>query len=270
MKVRLLVAYNGSAYHGWAKQPDVSTVEGTLSEATEAFFASGPDAFTLQGASRTDAGVHAEAQTVHIEYHIPRPLKGFVRALNTLSPRDITVCRVEPVDDAFHARHSARGKIYQYQIWNHRFHHPMLLDRAWKVERPLDLARMREAAAHLIGTHDFSAFRAKDCQSPTTVRHIQRVDIEQHGPLLHIWVEGSAFLKYMVRIITGTLVDVGKGRLAPDVTARMLQSGNRRLGGPTAPPQGLTLKTIHYPDFPWMAPTPALGAPPLPDGLIGE
>lgn len=267
MKVRFLVAYNGAAYHGWARQPVVPTVEGALRKAVSTFLNVPPSEFTFQGASRTDAGVHAEAQTVHLEYQATRPLKGVVRALNTLSPQDITVYRVEPIDDAFHARHSARGKIYMYQIWNHLFYHPMLLDRIWKVERPLDVDRMREAAAHLIGTHDFAAFRSRDCQSPTTVRHITRVDIEQDGSLVKVWVEGSAFLKYMVRIIIGTLVDVGTGRLNTDATARMIQTGERGEGGITAPPQGLTLKKIHYPDHPWLDPTPAIGGLPLPDGM---
>ena len=189
------------------------------------------------------------------------------QALNTLTPRDITICRAEEVSEAFHARHSARGKIYRYQIWNHRFKNPMLLNAAWHVPQHLDVARMQAAANRMIGSHDFAAFRASDCQSPTTQRVMQRIHVEQDGPIIHVWVEGSAFLKYMVRIITGTLVKVGLGQAEPSVIDEMFEKLERQKGGVTAPPQGLTLMKIHYPDEPWASPEPYLGGQPLPDEM---
>lgn len=264
--VRLLVAYKGTQYHGWANQPGVPTVEGALRQAVGQFLNVDVGDFFLQGASRTDAGVHAIAQTVNIKHEVAnRPLKGFVRGLNTLTPEDITICRAEFVSDAFHARHSARGKLYRYTIWNHRFKDPFQLDSAWHWNRQLDVDAMRAAAAVLLGEHDFRAFRASDCESPTTVRTLTRVDIDDHGPQIIIWVEGTAFLKYMVRIITGTLVAAGMGRLTPDDIAAMFEHGDRQKGGQTAPPQGLTLMQIYYPDEPWADPTPYLGGQPMAD-----
>jgi tRNA pseudouridine38-40 synthase len=261
LRFRLLVAYDGSAYHGWQIQQNARSVEGDLTKAAACLLNCGPEQVKIQGASRTDAGVHALGQVAHISYDIDKPLEpwDFVRALNALTDDDICVVFVEHAPPDFHARHSARGKIYRYEIWNHRFPHPMLRNRAWQVSAALDVDAMRRAAEKLVGEHDFASFRATDCSSETTVRVLNRVEIVEEGPRIRVEVEGTAFLKYMVRIIVGTLVHVGTGRQPPEVIDEMLAGCRRSLGGQTAPPQGLTLVEIFYPDFPWPGGTPELG-----------
>ena len=263
-RVRLRIAYRGTGYHGWQKQQAVQTVEGAILQGLGRLLNSPDlDAIPFQGASRTDAGVHALAQTAHFDHDTAHDEWTFVRGLNALTPDDITIIRAEEVSADFDARRSARGKIYHYKIWNHRFPHPLLLRDAWHVLRDLDLDAMREAAALLIGEHDFAGFRASDCQASTTIRHIRRVQIEQdpEAPAsLTIQVEGDAFLKYMVRIISGTLVEVGTGRFTPEHMRQILATGDRTLGGVTAPPWGLTLMTIFYPDFPWSRGEPDIGS----------
>lgn len=258
--IRLHIAYDGTNYHGWQIQPVAPTLEGILSRAvTKILGANEP--VKVQGASRTDAGVHAWGQVAHIRHDTTRTVWDFVRGLNALTPKDITINYGEEVEDGFHARHSARGKIYRYQIWNHRFYHPFLMHMTWQVgPTALDLDAMHEASRALLGEHDFAAFRAADCESETTVRTIHRIDFHADGPLISIEVEGTAFLKYMVRIIVGTLVDVGMGRLPVEQVATALASGNRVDAGHTAPPGGLALMHVIYPEYAW-EPGIGLGGP---------
>ncbi len=262
-KVRMRVAYEGTRYHGWQYQPHAATVEGELRRACAKFLNVAEAEVQLQGASRTDAGVHALGQTAHLIYDAPRSCWDVARALNALTPDDICVVRVEPASEDFHARHSARGKIYRYRLWRHRFANPLQVNHRWHVRHPLDLSAMAQAGRKLVGEHDFAAFRASDCQSATTVRHIQRVELEVAGPELIVWVEGSAFLKYMVRNIVGTLVMIGEGRAPVSRMDELLASGDRQRGGQTAPPGGLTLMTVHYPEHPWQADDLDLGCDPV-------
>ena len=258
--VRLQIAYDGTAYHGWQIQPEDRTVEGELTRAlTTILNATAP--VKVQGASRTDAGVHARGQVAHFHHHSDRKLWDFARGLNALTDEDVCVVRVEEVDDTFHARHSARGKIYRYRIWHHRFTNPFLRHRAWWVRARLDVDAMRRAAEFFVGEHDFRGFRSTGCESPTTVRTMNRVDIvaSDDEPTLEVIVEGQAFLQHMVRIMVGTLVDVGKGHIAPMRIGEVLQEGDRRRAGMTAPPHGLTLEKVFYPDFPWTGEEPGLG-----------
>ena len=262
-RVRLRIAYRGTAYHGWQRQQSVQTVEGAILDALQKILnAPSVDAIPFQGASRTDAGVHALAQTAHFDHDTSHDEWTFVRGLNALTPDDITIIRAEEVDPSFDARRSARGKIYRYQIWNHRFPHPLLLRDAWHVSRELDRDAMQEAANLLLGEHDFAGFRASDCQAATTTRHIWRMDVESEpsNPLITIWVEGDAFLKYLVRILSGTLMEVGTGRFAPEHVLEILATGDRALAGVTAPPWGLTLMKLFYPDFPWQRGEPDIGS----------
>ena len=264
-RLRLQIAYHGARYHGWQHQPHARTVEGELTQAAAQVLHVPVSSLKLQGASRTDAGVHALGQTAHLDHDTDRTIWDLARGLNALTPDDITVTRVEPVDPAFHARHSARGKRYGYQLWAHRFAHPLLVDRAWHVRQRLDLEAMREGCQRLLGAHDFQAFRASDCEAKNTLRELTRVELEGQGPHLMLWIEGTSFLKYMVRNIAGALVKIGVGRATPDLIDRLFQTGDRGLGGQTAPPQGLTLHEVFYPDHPWRAPWPSLGGQTLPD-----
>jgi tRNA pseudouridine38-40 synthase len=257
-KIRMHIAYDGTAYHGWQIQPEDRTVEGELTRAVQKILGLS-EPIKVQGSSRTDAGVHAIGQVAHFSHDSERTLWAFARGLNALTPDDVVITRVEEVDPSFHARHSARGKIYRYRLWNHRLPNPFERHRSWHVPFDLDLEAMRQAAAAMVGTHDFSAFRAADCQGVSPVREMKRVEVEENGSMVEIVVEGSAFLKYMVRIITGTLVDVGTGQIDRRAIGEILLSGERSAAGQTAPAHGLTLEKIHYPDYPW-EPEPELGA----------
>ena len=257
--IRIQVAYDGTAYHGWQIQPRDRTVEGVLTRAATQILG-GEKTVKVQGASRTDAGVHAIGQVAHFHHDADRTTWDFARGLNGLTDDDVCVVRVEETDDQFHARHSARGKIYRYTIWNHRFAHPFLCHRAWTVSRQLDLEAMRTAAADFIGEHDFAGFRATGCASPTTVRRMNRVEIVgDESPVVEVIVEGEAFLQHMVRIMVGTLVEVGKGKLEVGRVREVLDHGDRRRAGMTAPAGGLVLEKVFFPDFPWKGSEPTVG-----------
>jgi tRNA pseudouridine38-40 synthase len=200
----------------------------------------------VRGASRTDAGVHALAQVANFRTTARIPVRGFLLGLNSNLPPDIAVVELADAGDDFDARLSARGKVYRYQIWNHLVRTPIGRRTSWHCRAPLDLHAMREAAALLIGEHDFRGFRAADCQRTSTVRRLTRVTVDRQGPLVVCEVEGTAFLKYMVRIIAGTLVAVGRHeRTAADVAA-VLSAGDRTQAGITAPAAGLTLVRVLY------------------------
>jgi tRNA pseudouridine38-40 synthase len=242
-KIRILVEYDGTAFSGWQRQPGMRTVQGCLEAAIREM--TGETVF-VRGAGRTDAGVHAEGQvgSFALEARIPAP--GLLRGLNSILPADVAILDVADADAAFDARFSARGKVYRYLVWNHLVRSPRHARTAWHVRGALDMAAIRDAAAALVGEHDFRAFRASDCERRTTRRIIRRLDVERQGALVSFEVDATAFLKNMVRILVGTLVDVGRGRLGADAIARMLETGERGAGGVTAPPQGLTLVRIIY------------------------
>lgn len=263
IRFRLLVAYDGTAYHGWQIQPVDRTIEGELAAAAQRLLDCAPKDCKVQGASRTDAGVHALGQVAHVAYDLERRFGpwDFVRALNAMTDPDICVLWADPAPEGFHARHSARGKIYRYQIWNHRFEHPLLRHRSWQFRPPLDVELMREAAQYLVGEHDFRGFRAAECCQENTTRQLNRVEITRDGAMVTVEVEGTSFLRYMVRIIVGTLAYVGAAELKPEDVRQILRTGDRTLGGPTAPPQGLSLIEVFYPDFPWPDGPPQLGGP---------
>lgn len=242
----ITIAYDGTPFHGWAWQPKVPTVEGFVQRAIATILDRDPDQLDLQGASRTDSGVHALGQRATFSYIEDREIGAVERGLNGLTPDAILISDARPVPAGFNARHDSRGKHYQFRIWNERYPHPLLLTRTWHVRQELDAQAMVRAAQHLVGQHDFNAFRAADCQALTSERELTRIDVERRGAEVFIDVEGTAFLKYMVRIIVGTLVEVGRGKWHPDRVAEVLESGDRRLAGPTAQPQGLTLLKVFY------------------------
>ena len=263
IRYRIVVAYDGTAYHGWQIQPEDRTVEGELTQAAATILDCSEDEVKIQGASRTDAGVHALAQVAHIAYDFDtrRTVWDFVRGLNGLTDDDICVVYGDEAPEGFHARHSARGKLYRYHLWNHRFPHPLERNRTWQIGASFRPDDMREAAQKLVGEHDFEAFRAADCGSPDTIRELSRVEVIDQGARISIEVEGTAFLKYMVRVIVGTLVYVGTGRRQPSIIDQMFQTRDRAIGGETAPSHGLELVKVHYPDFPFDGGTPQLGEP---------
>jgi tRNA pseudouridine38-40 synthase len=246
----LKVAYDGTAYAGWQVQPRDPTVQGRLMEAVAALERQPTRVF---GASRTDAGVHARAQGASFTTGSTIPTRGYLLGLNAQLPDDIAVLEVREAPAGFHARHSARGKHYRYSVWNAPTRQPLITRFAWHRHKPLDDEAMAQAARHLEGEHDFGAFRAADCDRDHAVRRLWRVAVTRHPNLIWIDVEGTAFLKHMVRNIVGSLVVVGLGKQPPDWIAEVLQSRDRRRAGPTAPPHGLCLERVYY---------PALGDPP--------
>lgn len=241
--IRLTLEYDGTGLAGWQRQDNGPSVQQHLEEALAAMVG-GP--VTVIGASRTDAGVHALGQVAHFQTEVTIPLHGFRLGLNSTLPPQIAVTDAVEVPADFHARFSARGKRYRYTILNRRDPSPLQRNTTWWRSRRLDIDAMQAAAAALIGEHDYSAFRAAGCTARTTRRHISRLDVSRAGDLVLLDVDGNAFLRHMVRIITGTLVEVGEARRPPDSLPALLASRDRTQAGQTAPPQGLTLVEVLY------------------------
>jgi tRNA pseudouridine38-40 synthase len=242
-RFRIVVEYDGTDFSGWQRQDNQRTIQETLEAAIREMV--GETVF-VRGAGRTDAGVHADGQVATFDLEANVPPHGLLRGLNSILPADLAIVDVAEAAPDFDARFSARGKIYRYTVWNHFVRSPRLARTSWHVRQPLDTDAIRRSAAVLIGEHDFQAFRASDCDRKTTSRIVRRLEVERQGPLMTIDVEATAFLKNMVRIFVGTLVDIGRGRIGEDAPARMLANGDRSMGGMTAPPGGLTLLRVIY------------------------
>jgi tRNA pseudouridine38-40 synthase len=244
--IRLTIEYDGTAYHGWQRQASVPTIQHAIESAIATI---SRESVTVIGAGRTDAGVHALAQTANFHTRATLDPAAWQRALNAVLPDDIAVTAAEGVNDSFHARFSARGKRYRYLVMNRPSPSPLWRRSAWHLFRPLHLPRMRRGAAGLIGSHDFSAFRAADPThhpSDDTACRLTRCEIRRDGDLVLFDLEGDRFLKYMVRNIVGTLVQVGMGAREPREMKAILAGKDRTRAGPTAPPQGLTLTAVAY------------------------
>ena len=245
MIVKLVLEYDGTELSGWQRQDNAPTVqehlERALTEMTRA-------PVTVAGASRTDAGVHALGQVASFETGAAIPLHGFRRGLNALLPPAIAVVDASEAPPGFHARFSSRGKHYRYRVLARQDRAPLERRTAWHRPYPIDVDAMRAAAAHLVGEHDFSAFRAAGCTAKHAVRRLDRIDIARTGDVITIDVRGNAFVRNMVRIIAGTLVTAGEGRMTPAAVAAALASRDREQAGQTAPACGLTLVEVFYED----------------------
>lgn len=241
--LRLVVEYDGTDFAGWQRQPGQRTVQACLEEAFQAMTGESP---FVRGAGRTDAGVHAQGQVASVRVNARIPVGGFLRGLNAHLPPDIAVLALADAPPEFDARLSARGKLYRYTIWNHLVRSPRHRRTTWHCRAPLDLDAMRAAAATLVGQHDFRAFRAADCERRTTVRLVRQFHVERQGALITCDVEGTAFLKNMVRIMVGTVVAAGRHELTADEIRSLLADGDRTRAGVTAPAHGLTLVQVTY------------------------
>ena len=244
MRVLLRVAYDGTSYSGWQSQPNAVTIEGVLNEKLKEL--TGED-ISVIGASRTDAGVHALGNVCVFDTSSRIPAEKFSYALNNFLPEDIKIVESCEVDPDFHPRHCDSVKTYEYRIWNDTFPNPVYRLYSHFTYRRIDVDRMREAAEKLVGEHDFEAFCSAGSQVDSTVRTIYTVDIEEEKPqnstgrMIIIRVSGLGFLYNMVRIIAGTLLDIGTGLMEPSDIDKCLTSCNREDAGPTAPAAGLTL-----------------------------
>lgn len=249
-RVKLTVEYDGTNYVGWQIQPNGPSIQAEIQQALAKLLGqAAPVPVLVSG--RTDSGVHALGQVVSFDHASALPMKAFVKGLNSLLPDDIAVVSAEDVPAEFDPRRWSQGKRYRYRICNRPVRSPLKRRVVWEVFQPLDVDAMRAAGALLVGRHDFSAFRAADCQAATAVREIFALEIEgASGGDLSISVHGSAFLKHMVRNIVGSLVEVGRGRHTVDWLAQTLAGRDRTKSGQTAPPQGLSLEAVFYGDGP--------------------
>lgn len=243
MRIALGVEYDGSAFHGWQTQPGGHTVQDELQAALGRIAGVPVDVVC---AGRTDAGVHATAQVVHFDAPVERPLSAWVRGVNTFLPPAVAVRWAQPVPDDFHARFSACGRCYRYLLINRPQRTGVWHGRVGWYHHPLDVECMQQAAALLLGKHDFSAFRAADCQARSPVKTVRRAGVRRSGDLIIFDFEAGAFLHHMVRNLVGSLVHVGQGKHPPEWMAQLLASGDRSLAAPTFSAAGLYLAAVLY------------------------
>lgn len=240
---KLIIEYDGTDFHGWQVQPGLSTIQHEIQTILEVMT---QKTIIIHGSGRTDAGVHALGQVAHFSCDTKISAEQFQLALNQMLPKGIVIRECTVVDESFHARFSAKHKTYQYRILNSRI--PMAIGRqyAWHVHRPLDTEAMQEAANHLVGEMDFKSFEGTGSPRVSTVRTIYRADFIRKGDRVFFEICGSGFLKFMVRNIVGTLVEVGLGKRTPDDFLKTILAKDRKEAGATAPPQGLFLFCVEY------------------------
>lgn len=242
-RIKLVVAYDGTHYHGWQLQPREITIEGVLNQAISALTG---EEIQVIGASRTDAGVHALGNVAVFDTDSRIPGDKYAYALNQRLPADIVIQNSVEVSENFHPRHQNCRKTYEYTILNRKFPLPEYRNTAYFYYGSLDVAKMQQAAQVFVGEHDFAAFCSAGAQVQTTVRTIYSLDVASDGELIRICVQGNGFLYNMVRIIAGTLLEVGKGRMNVSQVSDIIASCDRGQAGPTAPALGLKLIEIRY------------------------
>jgi len=240
----LCIEYDGSAYNGWQIQPHAPSIQQCLNSAISMV---ADEHIECTGAGRTDTGVHAAGQIVHFDSSAQRTLRSWLLGINSNLPPDIAVLWVCPVGQSFHARFSALARSYRYVILNRPVRSALERHRAWWVHPALNLEYMQKAATYLIGEHDFSAFRASSCQAHSAVRNMTELCVARSGQQITVSCSANAFLHHMVRNIVGSLVRVGKAEERPEWMKAVLESGDRRVSGMTAPAAGLTLMQVDYP-----------------------
>ena len=250
MRIALGVEYDGRPYCGWQSQESVMTVQDVLQQAVSRI---ADASVSVVAAGRTDAGVHALEQVVHFDTEAVRPLSAWVRGVNSELPDSIAVRWAHPVPEEFHARFSAQGRSYRYFLINRPVRSAVHAGRAGWFHLPLDISAMQKAALCLLGEHDFSAFRAAECQAKSPVKCMNSINIRSEGEMVVFDFSASAFLHHMVRNLVGCLVYVGKGKYPPSWLAEVLAGRERRKAAPTFSPDGLYLRRIRY-DAVWGLP----------------
>ncbi|MGZ5043745.1 MAG: tRNA pseudouridine(38-40) synthase TruA [Methylobacter sp.] len=244
-RIVLGIEYDGSGFSGWQWQTEQRSVQQVLEQALSKV---ANHKVTVQCAGRTDTGVHALEQVVHFDAKVERELHTWVLGGNSNLPDDVRIAWVKPAVDDFHARYSAIARFYRYVIINRPIKSALLRNQVTWHHSPLDADKMHQAAQHLIGHHDFSTFRAQGCQSKSPCRDMYFIDVYRDGDKVIIDISANAFLHHMVRNIAGVLIDIGTGKQEVNWTKELLEFRCRKLGGVTAPPYGLYLGAVYYPE----------------------
>lgn len=242
--IKLTIQYDGSRYKGWQKLGDMdmtiqSKLELVLSKMVD-------EKIEVTGSGRTDVGVHALCQVANFKTNSTIHVNDIMQYLYEYLPEDIVVIKAEEVDERFHSQYNVVSKKYTYRIWNSKYHDPFLRKYTTHVHEPLDIDKMRRATAYLIGEHDFTSFHSTRSQKKSSIRTIYSITIENKSELIEITCHGDGFLHNMVRIIAGTLIEVGTGRMKPEYVKEIIDKKDRTLAGPTAPAKGLFLVDVEY------------------------
>ncbi len=242
-KIKLTLAYDGSAYVGWQLQRNGISIQHCVEQA---LLRLSTEQIRVHSSGRTDAGVHARGMVCHFVTGRKLPLSAWREGLNQLLPEDIAVRAAERVAEDFHARYSAIGKYYRYTLLRDPLPSPLDRLTSWRIKAHLDLELMRQACNEIKGVHDFCGFRSSGCTARTTEKEIFDICLRESGPLLYVDIKGSGFLRHMVRMIVGTLVDVGRSRRSVATVKSMLEDPDHAPAAITAPPQGLCLMQVYY------------------------
>lgn len=244
MTLLITISYDGTNYCGWQTQPNGLAVQQVVESALEKLL---KEPVQIRSSGRTDAGVHALAMAASFTTTKNLPLTAFVEGVNRFLPADIAIQSARVVPEGFKPITMAHSKQYRYTIINSTVRSPLDRLYSWQVREPLDFTSMQDAATRFVGSHDFAAFRASNCVAKTTIRRIDSVQVTRQGSRIMVDVTGGGFLKNMVRVIVGTLVEIGKGRFTPSDIDRLLLCGDRKEAGITAPASGLCLIQVNYP-----------------------
>ena len=245
MRWKLVLEYDGAGFSGWQLQPGERTVQLVVEEALATLFR---EEIRLHASGRTDAGVHAARQVAHFDAELVREPREVKKALNALLPEDVAVVEADPVALDFDARRWSRAKTYRYTWVDREARSPLRRRQSWHVRGPLDVKAMNSAARSLVGKHDFTSFRATGCTADHPIRHLESATVRRYGDEVHLEVRGTGFLRHMVRILAGTLVEVGLGRKPASWLVQVLFAKDRSAAGRTAPPEGLLLVDVEYGD----------------------
>ncbi len=254
MRIALAVEYDGSRYHGWQRQPGLMTVQASVEEALSKV---ADHDVTIHCAGRTDTGVHATGQIIHFDSDARRSSRAWIYGANSKLPKDISVCWAKPVSDEFHARFNATARSYRYIIYNNPIRPATSRSIVTWAYRPMNDQLMHQAAQKLIGEHDFTSFRAIQCQSQSPMRNIHAISVTRRGDLVIIDITANAFLHHMVRNMAGVLMAIGCGQKELQWVDQVLAAKDRSAGADTAPPYGLYLVKVNYPEEYGISYTPA-------------
>jgi len=246
MRIALGIEYNGIGFHGWQmQQQGIRSVQHVVEQAIATV---ADHAVRVHCAGRTDTGVHALEQVIHFDTEAQRPQRAWTQGVNVNLPDDVSVLWSTEVPEEFHARFSAERRCYRYLILNRPVRSALQHGRVTWIHRPLDAAVMHRAAQALAGTHDFSSYRALGCQAKSPLRTLHHISVQRRGEILKLEIEANAFLHHMVRNIAGVLIAIGKGDAGSEWAKEVLELRDRRLGGVTAPPDGLYFEKVQYPE----------------------